>query len=141
MGSSSLDLKAYRKTYCSTSFEQHTMAYHKGMTFIVCEDGNIVMGKFNPKMNDSTAHARLARMSGFDHRECLMGGSVKQDGTIEFRSGTINNNAVGVRDAAASQSAAAMVADIRARILDGDYFTRTRRRGLRFANGEIFYDN
>lgn len=119
---------------------------HKGMTFIVIPGGDIVMGKFNPKMNDSTAHARLASMSGFDHRECLMGGSVKRDGTIEFRSETINNNAVGIGmcDAAASQSAAAaaMVADARARILDGDYFTRTRRGGLRCAwNGEILYDN
>ena len=60
--------------------------------------GTVITGSFHPK-GGMTAHQRLAKACGFRNVENLIGGSIRADGSIGFRSESLNNLSIGQCDA------------------------------------------
>lgn len=64
-------------------------------------DGDVYVGNYKPSKSGKTAHAKLESAANC-YGQYNIGGSIKKDGTIEFRSETINNRSIGKCDAKGS---------------------------------------
>ena len=102
--------------------------------------GQVGTGNYKPT-EEGSAHERLALDHGIPIGSETIGGSIKADGSIEFRSASLNTAAVGEKDASKSplaQEALSLLQDANTNL-----YVKQEGGGYRYnnADGSFYYKN
>ena len=91
---------------------------NKGKTIVVDATGDLYVGKMNPTQS-RTAHAGVVKEYGVE--EPVVGGSIKANGSIVFKSETINNDTLGMCDVTDAMEKLGLDTVVREKLVRGDY--------------------